>query len=318
VVLRDVVSGRRWRDLAAALAMGVAVLAILPIWSAHATGDWRLTPQTLYTRMYMPYDVPGFGIVTTAPTHSITSDLAKLNEAYSAMHVNHFPSTLPRTLAVRARYLSVSIWGVSNGVLGLFALLGLLTLNGASAFAVGSAVVLLLTYLFYATPPQWTLYYYESIPAWAFLTATGVAWAASLAGRPRGTPMNAAFHWRSPRWSRAMFSGALVIAVAGLGAAKLMRAQHTDDSRKLRSFSALLASIHDPRAVVFVRYSPTHDAHTAFVRNVANLAEERIWVVYDRGEAENARLLARAPERKAYLFDELHGSTYIYDPLAKP
>jgi hypothetical protein len=316
VVLRDVVAGRRWRDLAFAFAMGVAVLSILPIWSAHATGDWRLTPQTLYTRMYMPYDVPGFGMVTTPPTHSITPDLAKLNEAYSSVHVDHFPSTLPRKLVVRAKYLSVSIWGVTSGVFGIFALLGLLTLSGATAFAVGSALVLLLTYLLYATPPQWTLYYYESIPAWAYLTAAGVAWAASQAGRSRGTAMSPTFDWRSPRWSRAIFTGALVLAMAGLGAVKLMRAQHADDQRKLRRFYALLETIHDRRAVVFVRYSPMHDAHTALVRNVANLADERIWVVYDRGEAENARLLALAPERKAYLFDEFHGRTYIYDPRA--
>jgi hypothetical protein len=301
-----------------ALALGVAVLAILPIWSAHATGDWRLTPQTLYTRMYMPYDVPGFGLVTTPPTHTITSDLAKLNEAYSAVHVDHFPSTLPRTLVVRAMYLSVSVWGVTRGVFGIFALLGLLTLRGPTAFAVASAVTLLLTYLLYATPPQWTLYYYESIPTWAYLSAAGMAWAASQAGRARGTAKAATFGWRSPRWSRAIFAGTLVLAVAGLGAVKLIQAQHRDDQGKLRRFYALLATIHDRRAVVFVRYSPMHDAHVALVRNVANLADERIWVVYDRGEVENARLLTHAPERKAYLFDELHGRTYIYDPLAGP
>jgi hypothetical protein len=316
VVLRDVASGRRWRELALAFAMGVAVLAILPVWSAHATGDWRLTPQTLYTRMYMPYDVPGFGLLTTPPTHSLSPELVHLNQAYSSVHVNHFPSTLPRTFTIRALHLSVSIWGVTSGVLAIFALLGLFTLTGVTAFAVGSAVVLFLTYLLYATPPQWTLYYYESIPAWAYLTAAGMAWAAAQAGRPRGTPTSATFSWGSPRWSRPLVTGALILAVAGMGAVKLMRVQHKEDRTKLARFYALLESIHDPRAVVFVRYAPTHDPHAAFVRNVPNLAEERIWVVYDRGEAENARLLALAPGRKAYLFDEHQKSIYIYDPLA--
>lgn len=317
VVLRDVVSGRRWRDFALAFAMGLAVLSIVPIWSAHATGDWRLTPQTLYTRMYMPYDVPGFGLSTTPPAHAITPDLALLNQAYSSVHVDHLPSALPHKFVVRARYLSVSVWGVTRGVLGIFALLGLITLTGTTAFAVVSALMLLLTYLLYATPPQWTLYYYESVAAWAYLSAAGMAWAASKAGRPRGTSMSPTFGWRSPRWSRAMCAGALVLAVAGMGAAKLIRAQHIDDSRTLRRFYALLGSIHDRRAVVFVRYSPMHDAHAAFVRNVANLEREPIWVVYDRGAAENAQLLAHAPERKAYLFDELQGRTYIYDPAAR-
>ncbi len=317
VVLRDVVSGRRWRDLALAVAMGVAVLGILPIWSAHATGDWRLTPQTLYTRMYMPYDIPGFGMDSTPPTRRITPDLARLNEAYSSVHVNHLPSRLPRTLAVRARYLSVSIWGVTSGVLGIFALLGLFSLTATTAFAVGGAAFLFLTYLVYATPPQWTLYYYESIPAWAYLTAAGMAWAAAQAGRPRATPLSATFSWRSPRWSRPLVIGAIVLAVAGMGAVKLMRGEHKEDRTKLARFSALLASIHDPKAVVFVRYSPAHDAHAAFVRNVPDLEEEQIWVVYDRGDVENARLLAHAPGRKAYLFDEHQRRIYIYDPLAQ-
>ncbi|MEO8333672.1 MAG: hypothetical protein ABI664_01780, partial [bacterium] len=312
VVLHDVVAGRRWRDFAFALAMGVAVVGILPVWNAHATGDWRLTPQTLYTRMYMPYDVPGFGLVTTRSTRSISPQLARLNESYSSVHVNHFPSTLPRTFVSRAMYLSASIWGVTSGVLGIFALLGLLTLGRETAFATCSGVVLFLTYLLYATPPQWTLYYYESIPAWAYLSAAGMAWAAAQAGRPRAMPMSPTFSWRSPRWSRALVAGALVLAVAGLGAARMLRTQHRTDREKLLRFHALLETIHDRRAVVFVRFSPAHDAHVAFVRNVADLTDERIWVVYDRGESENAKLLSHAPERKAYLFDELHGRTYIY------
>ena len=54
------------------------------------------------------------------------------------------------------------------------------------------------------------------------------------------------------------------------------------------------------------------------MRNTANPAAERVWVVYDRGDAENARLLSLAPERQAYLFDELKGRTYAYDPRATP
>jgi hypothetical protein len=318
VVLRDVVSLKQWRDLAFAFAMGVTVLGILPIWSAHVTGDWRLTPQALYTRMYMPYDVPGFGLVTTKPTHTITPDLQRLNSGYSAVHVNHFPSTLLGTLAARARAIAVTVWGATSGVLGLFALFGLFTLSGATAFAVGSSVLLIFVYLFYATPAQWTLYYYESTPAFAYLSAAGLAWAASLIGRPRNTPKSAMFDWRSPRWSRALAAGALVFAVTGILALRVLHHQHSDDRRRLEAFGELRDSIPGTRAVLFVRYAPTHDQHTAFVRNVAKLSEERVWVVYDRGESENARLLARAPERKAYLYDEVHGQAYEYNPLAKP
>ncbi len=97
-----------------------------------------------------------------------------------------------------------------------------------------------------------------------------------------------------------------------------MRRLHIDDRKYLRPFQQLLASIHDPRAILFVRYKAAHNPHVTLVRNAASLSTERIWVVYDRGHRENARLLAAAPDRATYLFDEFQGKTYIYDPRAQP
>lgn len=317
VVLRDVIAGRRWRDLALAFAMGSAVIGILPLWSAKTTGDWRLTPQTLYTRMYMPYDVPGFGFDSTPPTHSITPELVQLNNVYGSVHVTHFPSTLPGEFIRRARYLGVSIWGGSSGMLGVFALLGLFTMSSAVVFAGASGVVLLAAYLLYATPPGWTLYYYESVPGFALLTAAGVAWAASLAGRAATGTSTLSFDWRSRRLGRALVAGALVYALPGLIALRIIHGQHISDRRYLEPFYRLLASIHDERAVLFVRHSPLHNPHVSFVRNVVNPESERIWVVYDRGDAENAKFLAAARGRTSYLFDEQRGQTFVYDPTAR-
>ncbi|MEO7456245.1 MAG: hypothetical protein ABIY52_08280 [Gemmatimonadaceae bacterium] len=314
IVLRDVVTLRAWRQLAMAFAVGTAVVGILPLWSAKTTGNWRLTPQTLYTREYMPYDVPGFGIDSTAPTHSITPELVQLNNVYSAYHRTHTPAHLPRELYDRLRDLGISAWDSWSGILGIFALLGLLALGAESAFALASCVVLILAYLLYATPPQWTLYYYETVPTLAFLSATGMAWAASQLGRPRGAPNAAALGWHSPRWTRALAATAGVLVLPGLLAMQTLHRQHISDRRAVAQFAGLMSSIHDPKAILFVRYSGMHNPHVAFVRNSANLERERVWVVYDRGEVENARLLSLAPGRKAYLFDEQHGQTFVYDP----
>src|SRR5258708_25302488 len=127
VILWDVVQQRRWRDFAVALAVGSAVMAILPLWSARTTGNWSLTPLTLYTRLYMPYDVPGFGVVSTPPAHSVTPDLYQLNNAYRSPHWTHFPSTLLKTLSDRTLYLSVSVWGTTAGAPGALVLLTLRT-----------------------------------------------------------------------------------------------------------------------------------------------------------------------------------------------
>ena len=112
-------------------------------------------------------------------------------------------------------------------------------------------------------------------------------------------------------------AGALILALPGLMALRMLHRQHGEDRLKLEAFAKLRDAIPDRRAVLFVRYARTHNQHMALVRNVANLSEERIWVVYDRGDAENARFLALAPERKAYVFDEAQGQTFLYDPLAK-
>jgi hypothetical protein len=310
VVLRDVVRLRAWRPIAIAFAAGTAVVSILAIWSANTTGDWRLTPQTLYTRMYMPYDVPGFGMDSTPPRHSVTPELVQLNNVYSSYHVTHVPSRLPAEVVTRARSLAFSMWETSAGLLALFALLGLLTLGRETAFALASCITLFVAYLAYATPPQWTLYYYETGPTLAYVTAAGMAWAASKVGRLRSPGPD---DWRAARWSRALACALALLVLPGLVALHKVRRQHIGDRLFLTQFDALLSSIHDERAVLFVRHSALHNPHRAFVRNSADLERERIWVVYDRGEAENARLLARAPGRKAYLFDEEERRTYIYD-----
>ena len=316
VVLRDVVRQHRWRDLACAAAVGALVLAILPLWSARTTGDWRVTPLSLYTRMYMPYDVPGFGLDTTPLAHAATRDLEKWNGVYRAQHVNHVPSRLLEIFAERWRSLWMKLWETSSGIVGVFAVLGIFTLRAPAAFALGSGIVLILAYLSYGTPAEWTLYYYESTPAFAFLAAAGMAWAASLIGRPVRASDAAMFDWTSVRYTRALVSTGLVLTLPGLVALQLVHRQHIDDRKYLVAFDGLLASIPDRRAIVFVRYSPAHDPHVSLVRNSADPGDERIWVVHDRGDRDNARLLALAPERKAYLFDDAFGRTYAYDPLA--
>lgn len=314
VVLRDVVRMRAWRQLGIAFATGTAVVALLAVWSANTTGNWRLTPQTLYTRMYMPYDVPGFGMDSTPPTRQLTPELVQLNHVYGSFHVTHRPSRLPGEILARVRSLGVSTWGTTAGILGLFALLGLFTLTRESAFALASCATLIAAYLLYATPPQWTLYYYETVATLAYFTAAGLAWAASMIGRPRGVAQSPAFHWRSPRWLRALACGGALLAVPGFVALRTIHGQHISDRQFLSQFGALLASIRDDKAVMFVRHSRMHNPHRALVRNVADPERERVWVVYDRGEVENARLMALTPARKAYLFDEDAGRTYVYEP----
>src|SRR5258708_40253859 len=103
--------------------------------------------------------------------------------------------------------------------------------------------------------------------------------------------------WRSTGWSPPLVSAAVMFVLPGLLSLQLLHAQHISDRRYLAPFHRLLGSIHDARAVVFVRDSRAHNSHVTFVRNTANPDSARIWVVYDRGGAEHSRLLALARGR---------------------
>ena len=314
VVLHDVIRLRLWRQLAMGFLAGSAILAILPVWSHATTGQWTVTPLSLYTKLYMPYDTPGFGLDATPPARNVTLDLRELNKTYASSHVGHVPAALPRTLVERAWYLSVSVWGTTSGVMMVFALIGLFAVSAEARFAVATGVVLLLMYLLFATPASWTLYYYESVPAFAFLSASGLALAASMIGRPRHTARSPDLAWQSARWSPAMIAAAVILLIPALGWTRVVRVLHMNDRRFLAGFANLVGSIHDEKAVVFVRYSPLHNPHRTFVRNVADRERARVWVVYDRGDRENAGLLALAPGRTSYLFDEAAAHLYVYDP----
>lgn len=314
IVLHDVIRGRRWRDFGLAIIAGALVLAIIPLWSAKTTGDWRVTPLQRYTRDYMPYDLPGFGLITTPPARKLNPEFVHLNEVFSAFHPNHVPSALPRIFVERAKSLVDTIWDWSKGLFEVFALLGLLTLSGPTAFAVASSVLLLVVYLSFGTTPLWTLYYYESVPAYAFLTAAGIAWVAAWIGSRRLPRRNDELGWRSRRWMPALAAGALVLCIPGYAASLMIRNQLANNRVNLVGFAQLRESIPSPRAVLFVRHSPWHSPHETLVQNVANPETARLLVVYDRGDAENARLLALMPDRKAYFFDEDARRVYGYAP----
>ena len=78
VVIRDVFLTKRWRDLAIGVATGTLVLGILPLWSAATTGSWRETPLALYTKQYLPFDIPGYTIDDTPPQRQLPHEMERV------------------------------------------------------------------------------------------------------------------------------------------------------------------------------------------------------------------------------------------------
>ena len=326
VVLHTAWSRRRWRELAPAIALGVAILAVLPIWSWRTTGRPTLTPLSLYTERYVPFDKPGFGVATKArPSNRLPRDQWITSASFYQEHARHTLRALPRTAIERLTFIAHDAWHDWRGGLRVFALLGLLLLPAEGLVALAAFALQFLLYLSYAHPARWTIYYIEGAPLLAFVSALGIvrvlAWASGAAKREGGmaAPSPEGLHrlvawWRTMRVRRVyatehfgvVFATVMLVlagSVAGVGVLRQIRAQIDADHRYHEAFDALVAEIGDPRAVVFVRYGPGHNDGLSLVRNVAARDNSPVWRVYDRGAA-NSLLLQVAPHRVPYLFDE--------------
>lgn len=321
VVLRTALSQRSWRDLIPAAAIGCAIVALLPLWSWRTTGSPVVAPLTLYTSTYVPFDKPGFGVARSdRPSSRLPRDQWITSASFYQEHARHTVRALPRTARDRIVMIAHDAWYEWRGGLASFALVGLLLLSAEGAVVVSAFALQFLLYLTYAHPARWTIYYVECAPVLAYLTALGIARVLAWGSRETRSSATASSErfgavraWlrqlRSPRAAESR-AGQLSICMLGLAAfaagvavMRQVRAQIDADHEYHEAFASLVDRIADPRAVVFVRYGPTHNDGLSLVRNVAVATEARVWTVYDRG-TENAHLLQLTPDRVPYLFDE--------------
>lgn len=328
VVVRHCRRAGRWRELWPALAAAGAVLSLLPLWSWATTGNPLVTPLSAYTRTYVPFDKPGFGAgPADRPTARLPRDQMITSVAFYQEHQRHTLASLPATVRLRLTTISRDAWYEWRGGLRPFALLGLIALPVEAWVALAAFLLQFVLYLSYAHPAEWTVYYLEGAPLLAFLTALGVVRAIGvLAAGPAF--MRSEVGSISVRVKRAMarslsFDGtrtvfaAMLLTVAGAAAgivvARQVRFQIRGDHAYYDAFTRLVSGIPEPRAIVFVRYGANHNDGLSLVRNPADAKDAKVWTVYDRG-AENARLLAAAPDRAAYLFDE---SSWTLRPMPR-
>lgn len=307
VVLRDVLVGRRWRALAAATAVGIAICGIVPLWSAETLGSWRTNPYPEYSRVYFPADRPGFGPDLTPPRRPLAPDQAQFLRIARERRAAYAPADAPRAYADRMRLLLRQFGLRWRRWLPLLALVGLAAAPLPLWVAAGTALLLTLAYLYFPHDADWTLYYAEGLPVLAALIALG-GWRILRVYERRvkatgGVPM--------PAGSAAVVAtaAALGLAIASVPQLGMARTIHAGRARYFHNVDARLAAIRDPRAMVFIRYAPDHYLHWSLIRNEPDPATARLWRVYDRG-ADDARLMRAAPDRVPYLYDEATGRVY--------
>lgn len=309
VVLRDVGRKKLWGQLGAAVAMGTAVLLVLPLWTSGTLGRIGRTPLAVYTAQYLPFDIPGYTMPTARAQRALPDDMRQTAEFLREIKAHQVAGPPIALLSERSAELFTGVWGDWRAVLFPAFLVGVATLTAAGGLALSSCALLLLAYLTQAHTSDWTVYYAEAVPVLAFVTAAGFARiATAVASRSvarHALPAESAGTGVSllPRVALAMLFVSL--AVAGLGTRSVGRWRDVQRAmaRPQRTFHEQVASLPGGKTIVFVRYKPDHNIHFSLITNAPDLAAAPYWLVHDRG-ADDLRLMLAAPDRKPWLYDE--------------
>ncbi len=307
VILRRVAATRAWRALAGPVVLGAAILALAPLWNQQTLGDWRHDPYAYYSRVYFPFDKPGFGVDPTPPLRPLVPEIAAVGEWSRALHAHYALSSLPSAFA--ERLLAILVWCAEGWRLAIAALIVSALLHASSVERAGVATValLLVAYLTFAYPPMWIVYYLEVLPIFHFLAARELGRVLhKFSGLGRET---------SVRWPAPVANASLAVALLllPLGLNDVHRVREGIDLRNSfhRAADAAMATLPPEQAIVFVSYPESHSPHLGLTRNEPDLASALRWVVYDRGD-RNAELRALAPGRAAY---RLHAATMRLERL---
>jgi hypothetical protein len=288
LVIRDTVREHSWSDLAYAMALGIVVLGIIPLWSARTTGDWRLTPQTFYTRNYLPYDKPGFGLDSTPPRRPLARPNYYVYATFRGEHVRHTPANLPAIVLERLSAIAHAEWSGPRLILVPFALLGVVSMSADAVFALACTLSLFVGYLSYGHWSQWTLYYFEGLPVLALVAGLGIR---RITARFRPGASSAA---------------AVVLGLLAAFEMQTWRRAHINDAGFDRQFHEQLANLPVRSAVVFVHYDDRLPAHADVVANSPHLARDSVWVVNDLGRRDTT-LMRLAGSRMPFAFYEAGG-----------
>jgi len=298
VILRRVMTTRAWRALAAPVFLGAAMLAFWPVWNQQTLGDWRIDPYAHYSRVYFPFDKPGFGVDPTPPLRPLVPEIATVGEDSRALHAPYTLSSVPSAFA--RRLVGILVWCTDGWRLALGALIlaAALHASGVERAGVITIALLLLAYLTFAHSPMWTVYYVEVLPIVYFLSARELGRVLHKFG---GLGSEA-----SVRWPAAAANASLAVALMllPLGVNDVRRVRTAVDLRNSfhRAADVAMARLPPARAIVFVSYPSSQNPHLGLTRNEPDFASAPRWIVYDRG-IRNAELRAFAPERAAYSLD---------------
>jgi dolichyl-phosphate-mannose-protein mannosyltransferase len=320
VVMREVWRVRAWQSLALAALAGTMIVAILPLQNRKTTGDWRLSPLVKYSREYLPSDFPGFGLDSTQKVAPLPPDLEQTRQELFDIRRQHTTTALVGTLAHRGlRSLTIVAAGWRAGLIVLV-LIGVIVMPATGRFGFAMSIGLLLAYGFHSHRPQWSQYYLETAPVYAFAAAAGVWGLASWVIRGRQSAIQRYGLWdgTEPRVTVATLVTAVALGIPGLLQMPTAVSHYQSEVAYQRQFGEVLRLVRNEphKTIVFVEYSASHNGHFSLVRNVPNLTDAQTWIAYERGR-DDLRLMRLAPERRAYIYHADEGRLTRLPPLAE-
>jgi len=298
VIVVESIRGRHWVSLAAAPAVALVVLALLPLWSVQTTGRASVSPTQQYRQDYFPFDRPGFSVSTEPPRRQLTPVLEGLRDDLLARQELQQTDRLGRTVMARLAALVSDLWRAPQLVMLPFFLVGLLAMNRAMQLGLASALLLIVGRIAFPQVPDWTLPYLPIALVVAPITAWGV-WRV-LQWVAKGVIVRLHVD-RRPRLGSLLV--ALVLAFFAVPSLSGWRTRHQQGATVRTAFDDAVAQLPSTKSIIFVRYTPQRRQHFGFVSNYPDLQKAPIWVVHDLG-ARNHELTATAQDRTAYIFDE--------------
>jgi hypothetical protein len=270
---------RLFAQVAWGVAAAVPILSLYFLWQERTTGHWLDNPYVEYSRQYLPFDKPGFGLDSTPAQQPLSPAVGWITDEFVPLHAEHVPSALPRILRDRLFALIVTVFEGWRVFLLLLFCFGAFVTSGPVRFGLVSAALMIGAHLIYAHFVWWTVYYVELLPVGFFVAACGLTW------------LGRAVLQLDPRRLQSAMMLAAVLMTPWL-AGDVLDARHERDRRAAfqRDARAALAAVPDREAIVFVHYPEGHLFHDSLVVNAPDYRTARLWLVYDRGP-DNARLL---------------------------
>jgi hypothetical protein len=302
VVLATALQRRSLHGWKRSALLGALVCALVPYWSWATLGTPTTIPYSEYSRLYFPFDLPGFVRDTTPPVRQLPSDLFALGESLRLLYADHSPDLIPHAFLQRAKFALSHPLGVLSPLLVVAPVGALLLGAGPSLFAAASFVLLLGAYLIMPQPQGWTIYSLELFALAPFFVSVALlgglehvrAWLAKRGNTPRLLPPA----------SVAAAAALALLLIAGTKQWPEKKHQHALRSARQQLARAMVAELPDDRVVVFVRRTRPMSTHFTVWDILGPPATTPTWIVRDLGDAKNAELIAAAEGRRPYLLDE--------------